>query len=304
MKDQPPLNSNDASLLRGFFYAGGVVLFFSSFTLFSRAGLSSVLGIADLAALRFGISGILLSPIILAYGLCGLRLAQAATLALLGGLGFALCAYAGFSMAPAAHAAVLLHGTLPLTTALILTVMGAGATSRSQALGFALIVIGVAAILADTVLESYRPAQLIGDGLLLLASFSWSGYGVLAKRYGVPALRAAAIVAAFSMAAYLPAYLATSASSLLNIDWKILVAQGIFQGIAIGVLSLLLYTRTVAILGAARTALTTAAVPATTLAGGMLFLAETPAPTAVAGITAVTVGMLVALSSRRLGGAR
>ncbi len=299
MKYESRLNSTETSLVRGFLFAVGVVLFFSSFTLVSRAGLTSALGIADLAALRFGVSGILLSPIVLTYGLFGLRLPQAVALALLGGLGFALCAYAGFSMAPAAHAAVLLHGTLPLTTALILGVTGVGAISRPQVLGLALIVVGVVAILSDTVLESYHPAQLLGDGLLLLASFSWSGYGVLAKRYRVPALQAAAIVAAFSMAAYLPVYLATSAPSLLNIDWKVLMVQGVFQGVAIGVLSLLLYTRTVAILGVARTALATAAVPGTTLAGGMFFLAETPAPAVAAGITVVTIGMLVALSSRQ-----
>lgn len=285
--------------MRGFLYAAGVVLFFSSFTLVSRAGLSSALGIGDLAALRFGISGVLLAPIILSYGLSGLRLVQAAMLALLGGLGFALCAYAGFSMAPAAHAAVLLHGTLPLTTALILRVTGAGLIFRRQALGLALIVAGVVAILSDTLFESYRPVQLIGDGLLLLASFCWSGYGVLAKRCGVPALQAAAIVAGLSMSAYLPVYFATSASSLLNTDWNVLIVQGIFQGFAIGVLSLLLYTRTVALLGAARTALATAAVPATTLAGGICFLAEMPAPAVVAGIAVVTIGMLVALSTRK-----
>ena len=286
-------------MVRGWFYAVGVVLFFSSFTLASRAGLSSAVGIADLMALRFGISGILLLPVILMSGLSGLSLAQGAVLALMGGLGFALCAYGGFAAAPSAHAAVLLHGSLPLTTALIVGVTGTSSISRAQYLGLALIVIGVLAILSDTVFDSHSSSQLVGDALLLLASFLWSGYGVLARRYRIPALRSAAIVAVFSMTAYLPVYLVTSATSLLSIDGKVLIAQGVFQGVAIGVLSLLLYTRTVAILGPARTALATAAVPGTTLVGGIFFLAEMPALTVIGGITLVTMGMLVALSSRK-----
>jgi hypothetical protein len=74
---------------------------FSSFTLASRLGLTGSLGLADLAALRFGIGGTLLLPILLRHGLKGVSLPAAAALALLGGLGFAPLAYAGFALAPA-----------------------------------------------------------------------------------------------------------------------------------------------------------------------------------------------------------
>ena len=92
------------------------VLLFSSFTLVSRLGLSSRLQLVDLAALRFGIGGSLLLPALLRADLRSVTWRQATALALFGGLGFALLAYTGFSLAPAAHGAVLLHGTLPLFT--------------------------------------------------------------------------------------------------------------------------------------------------------------------------------------------
>lgn len=45
------------------------VLLHASFTLVSRLGLRSVLGVADIAAIRFGTGGLLLSPVLLRHGL-------------------------------------------------------------------------------------------------------------------------------------------------------------------------------------------------------------------------------------------
>jgi len=97
-------------------YAVASVLLFSGFTLASRLGLASSLAPPDLAALRFGIGGLLMVPVLRVYGWRGVRRRDAAALALSGGLGFALLAYSGFALAPAAHGAALLHGTLPLFT--------------------------------------------------------------------------------------------------------------------------------------------------------------------------------------------
>src|SRR5215813_6022068 len=103
----------------GIAFASLSVVLFSSFTLVSRLGLTHALKLPDLAALRFGIGGTLLLPVLLRHGLRGVSLRAAAMLALLGGLGFAPLAYAGFALAPAAHGAVLLHGNYPLFTALL-----------------------------------------------------------------------------------------------------------------------------------------------------------------------------------------
>ncbi len=100
----------------------GVVALFSGFALISRMGSRTELQVHDLAMLRFGIGAALLLPVFLRSGLAGLSIRQAATLAFLGGAGFALLAYAGLFLAPATHGAALLHGTLPLTTFIALAV--------------------------------------------------------------------------------------------------------------------------------------------------------------------------------------
>lgn len=158
-----------------------VIVLFSGFTLVSRLGFSLSLTLPDIAALRFGIGGTLLLPVLLRYGLAGLRWRDAAALAFLGGIGFALFAYAGLSLAPASHGAVLLHGTLPLFTFAIVRVTSGSKAKGAHALGLSMIALGVAAMAWDSVAgATWR--QLIGDVSLLLASILWSAYGVLARR--------------------------------------------------------------------------------------------------------------------------
>jgi drug/metabolite transporter (DMT)-like permease len=276
-----------------------VVLLFSSFTLVSRLGLSaSTLTVPDLAALRFGIGGLLLAPVVLRHGLSGLRLRDAAALAFLGGLGFALLAYVGFALAPAAHGAVLLHGTLPLFTTAIVAMNAAAAIGRRRLTGIALIGVGILLMAADSVAGA-TPRQLLGDLCLLLASLCWSGYGVMARRLGVAPARAAATVAVLSAGCLLPVYALAPGKALSDAGGSELLTQALFQGVLIGAVSIFVYTRAVAALGAAETALFTAAVPPLTTLAAILLLGEVPQAAAALGVGVVTLGMIVGLSGGR-----
>ena len=176
------------------------VLLFASFTLVSRLGFSSRLALADLAALRFGIGGTLLFPVLLRADLQRVAWRDSAALALLGGLGFALLAYAGFSLAPAAHGAVLLHGTLPLFTYAVMRATSRRSGPGHGTAGIVLIAAGIALMAYDS-LAVASPRQLLGDAFLLLASLSWSSYGVLSRRLGLPPAAGAATVAVLSLSA-------------------------------------------------------------------------------------------------------
>jgi drug/metabolite transporter (DMT)-like permease len=274
-----------------------VIALFSGFTLVSRIGLTSSLRAWDLAALRFGIGGLLMLPVLLRYGLAGVNARSAVALALFGGLGFALCAYAGFASAPAAHGAVLLHGTLPLST-YVLARTGTGSSARPRIHGVLIIVIGILVMAAESAGQN-SPKQLLGDCALLLASFSWSAYGLLAHRMALPPAHSASIVAVLSMCAYLPFFLLLPQSGLASATWRELLAQGLFQGVLIGVVSIFTYSKAVATIGATRTALLTAAVPCvTTLAAGSILHEAVSAPVLL-GVGLVTAGMVVSLRSVR-----
>lgn len=276
-----------------------VVALFSGFTLVSRLGFSSALKLPDVAALRFGIGGLLLLPVFLRKRLGPVTWVQAAALAFFGGLGFALFAYTGFLLAPASHGAVLLHGTLPLFTFLAVSLLAAqpGAASGFGP-GLVMILAGIVAMSWDSVAGA-TPRQLVGDGFLLLASISWSVYGVIVKRLKIAPLHAASIVAVFSMAIYLPVYaLLPSGPSLAGAAWSDILIQAVFQGVFLGVVSIFVYTRAVALLGAQETALFTAAVPCITTGLAVVMLHEIPSATALVGVAIVTTGMVVAMRRR------
>lgn len=277
---------------------GGLsVLLFSSFTLASRWGFSSALAWPDLAALRFGIGGSLLLPVLLRRGLRGVPWRDAATLAWFGGLGFALCAYAGFALAPASHGAVLLHGTIPLFTYAITHGTVEQPRQRHHRIGIYLIALGIALMGYDSWASASR-RQLLGDAALLLASAFWSTYGVLSRRKKVPPIQSAAIVAVFSMCAFLPAYALLPGKALPYAHTGELLLQAIVQGLLIGTVSIFVYTRAVASLGASETALFTAFVPCITTLAAVPLLSEWPTHLGWAGVAVVSFGMLVALRPR------
>ena len=275
------------------------VLLFSSFTLASRLGFSGALRLPDIAALRFGIGGLLLLPVLLRHGLSGVRWRDAAALVCFGGLGFALAAYAGFSLAPAAHGAVLLHGTLPLFTFVILRLTSGERPSARRIAGILIIGCGVLLMAYDSWMHATLH-QLAGDGFLLLASLLWSAYGVWSRRLGLPPAQGAAIVAVFSMCCFLPAYAVLPGKALLLVGTRTLLVQALVQGVLIGAVSIFVYTRAVATLGPATTALFTAAVPCVTTLAAIPLLGERPSIVGALGVVTVTVGMVTALRARRL----
>jgi drug/metabolite transporter (DMT)-like permease len=282
--------------LAGIACALGSVLLFSGFTLVSRLGLRSSLGVLDLAALRFGIGGCLLLPILLKYGLRGVSLLDASLLSLCGGLGFATLAYSGFRLASAAHGTVFLHGTLTPFTYLILRATRRTPTQRVS--GVALVAAGVLLMALDSC-QTAGTRELWGDALLLLASLSWSAYSVRLRALALPPAQAAAIVAVFSMCAFFPLYACLPGKGLLTVAPRELALQALVQGVLVGATSIFVYTRAVALLGAAETTLFTAAVPCLTTLAAIPLLGERPTLPVLAGVGVVTLGLIIAARAKR-----
>lgn len=298
MPSIPPDSSTDSSRaarLDGILCAIIAVMLFASFTLVSRLGLTTTrLTLPDLAMLRFAIAGLVLFPVFIKHRLERLRRSQAFLLAVTGGLGFVLFAYAGFRLAPASHGAVLLHGTIPLFTFLLTWFVAKRPTPGARRGGLVLIMLGICAMAWDSV-HTAATWQWLGDGALLLASLCWSAYGVVAQRSTAAPMQAAAIVAMGSLVCFLPVYLMLPSSGMAAVGWRDLLLQGVFQGILLGVVSIVVYTRAVVSLGAQRTAVFTAAVPCVTVIAGLWLLGEYPSWAALSGVAAVTAGMLTAM---------
>lgn len=272
----------------------GVVILFSSFTLISKLGFASALKVTDIAAIRFFVAGTLLLPVLLNFGLKDLRVVDVIALTLSGGVGFALLAYIGFSMAPSSHGAVLLHGTLSLFSTLLAFLIFRQKFSGLRLFGLIGVFVGICAMGWDSAVESTNK-QSLGDLALLAASLSWSIYGLMAQKLQLKPAHSAAIVAVFSSLIYLPIYFFLPGKELLTSDLTQILIQIFFQGILIGAGSIFVYSMAVHILGAVETALFTAAVPCVTTIAAIFLLSEIPSVFSIVGVGFVTLGMIVAM---------
>lgn len=276
----------------GWAAAATVVVLFVGFVLVSKYGLRTALVPWDLAALRFAVAGLVMLPVALRYGLGGLGWGRTLVLSASGGLGFALCAYWGFTLAPAQHGSALIHGTLPLTTALVSCALQRTWPSRWQVACSITVTAGAAAIVGTSLVSPTR-VPVSGDLLLLGASLCWSCFGVLSSRWQTPPVAAAALVAVFSAAIYLPVYLAASIGHLHEAPLRDILQQALFQGLAVGVGSILAYSTAVACIGPSATALAAAAVPLLTAAGATLLLDEHLEASEIGGLSLLTLGIIL-----------
>lgn len=281
----------------GLLAAAGVVVLFVGFVLVSKLGLGRALDPMDLAAIRFAVAGTLMAPVVFKHRLMGLRLGQAGLLAGSGGLGFALLAYWGMSLAPANHGSALIHGTLPLTTALVVGLVAGVQPTRLQRWSLGAVSLGVVAFLA-TSLSRTGAAPLTGDLLLLAASLAWSAYGVLLRRWGARPFATSALTAVLSAMVFLPLYGLLGAGHLGAAPLQEVLWQAVFQGVFIGVGSILVYSTSVAINGASVTALAASAVPVLTAVGAWLLLDERLAAGETVGLVMVTAGVALGTISQ------
>src|SRR5438270_4035911 len=108
-----------ADYVRGALYGLAAVSIWSGWIVVARLGLRSNLTPWDIAALRFGVAGLLLLPYLFRKGLALDRLGWIGFAAIvLGGAAPVFLANTGLLFAPAAHAGALFPGTMPLMVAL------------------------------------------------------------------------------------------------------------------------------------------------------------------------------------------
>ena len=107
-----------AEYIRGALYGLAAVTIWSGWIVVARLGLRTSLTPWDIAALRFGVAGLLLLPYVMRRGLALERLGWIGLAAIvIGGGAPVLLANADLLFAPAAHAGALFPGVMPLAAA-------------------------------------------------------------------------------------------------------------------------------------------------------------------------------------------
>jgi drug/metabolite transporter (DMT)-like permease len=279
--------------LKGVIFGFAAASIWAGWSVITRLAVTTRLDAWDIAALRFGVAGLLLAPVLLRRGLARDRLGWLGLAAIIAGLGapYVLAAAGGLYFAPASDQGALNPGCMPLFVALIGAIVLGERFSSARKLGLSLIMAGALIIVVG---HAWSTSRALGDALFLVASFLSAGFTVVMLQAKLDPLHAAALVATGSLVIYLPLYLVFFGPRLAQLPLADFTVQALFQGVVVTIVALLLYGRAVALLGASGGSAFGALVPALSALFAIPLLGEWPNEKDWLGIVLITAGVYLA----------
>lgn len=278
-----------------------VVVCWSGFNIVSRFGSKGLFTPFDLAAMRYGISGLLGA----AYFLRNVPYVdwpRYLVLSIFGGLGYGLLVYSGFSFAPSAHAGIFVNGGIPFWTVVIVALSTGFRLARQTVFALLISACGLLLIGIDSLLSHHGQAEFIGDFLFLAAALSWAVFGILMRRWHIRPLLGICGIACFSMLIYWPAYLLLLPKNLPSAGWGDITLQCVYQGIIAAMLAGSLYSFANQKIGACQASMLLALVPAVSAIGAYFILDEQLTWTVILGIFVVSTGAIIGAMPGRVSG--
>ena len=292
------MNPASAHYLKGAVYGLAAAAIWASWSAMTRFAVTTSFNPWDVALLRYGLAGVLLFPVLARRGLGRDRLGWLGLAALIAGAGapYAIVAAGALRLAPAAELSALNPGCIPLFVAAIAFVFARETVSAAQKSGLALIVAGAALLIAANADggEAWSTSRSFGAVLSLLAALMWAVFTVIMRRADLDPLHAAALVSVGSLVVYLPVYLAWRGAALAQVPTAELATQFVFQGLVVTIVSLVLYGRAVALLGASGGAAFGALVPALAALIAIPLLGEWPSAADWLAIVLISAGVYLA----------
>ena len=310
--------SRTSPAARGVFCACVTIVIWVSFIIIARASSKGALSGLDIATLRILGASFVLLPLgywmnyrkTLAnsagslqvassfWGLSPLSRTLTVQMGLAGGLLYAVFSYSGFFFAPAAHASVLLPGSLPLWTSLIAWLILSQPLSRQRVTGLLLILIGDLMVGGPSLFSIFKSESVWrGDMLFILASISWSYYTVLVRQHEVKPVYATTAITVFSFFTFIPLYLILCClgllhTHLLETPFYSLAFQFFFQGVLSVVVSGITFNQMIRYFGPIRSTMITAVVPGLSALGAAFILGESMSFNVMIGLGLVTLGIV------------
>jgi len=279
---------------------GAMLLYAGQFVL-SRWSIQRSVTLWDLAALRFGAAGLLLLPVVLRHGLAsaaGVGWGRSVMLTITAGGPYTLILFAGLSLAPAGHGAVIIPGATPVVSTLLVWWWFGERASPGRLAGLVLVATGLVLVSWPGLAGGVGERTWLGDLLFVVAGILWGFFTVLARRWQVDPLRATAMMWTLAAAAYLPVYLVVAGARLLAAPRREVVFQAVYQGVGVAIVALALYSWAIRVLGASFASLFMPLIPVMGMLLAVPVLGEIPTPLQLVGVLAVSGGMALAAAGR------
>lgn len=259
----------------------------------ARHGILIGLEPTDIAFHRFVWAGVLLLPMAWRFGLRdlgGLGWGRGVLIAFLAGPTQAMASATGFTLTPLGHGAVVQPASAALGGLLLASFALGEHLSAARVVGAGLIVAGLCLFGTDA-LSTIGRHGLAGDFIFMSAGIAWAIFGTLLRRWRTDGMRAAAAIGAVSVLVYAPIHLALFGfGRMRDVPLAENLLQIFAQGMLAGVLAILLFARSVMLLGAGRAGVFPALVPGFALAIGFLTIGEAPTVMQLLGFAVVMLG--------------
>ncbi|MBS8261632.1 DMT family transporter [Roseibium polysiphoniae] len=269
-------------------WAGSLVLL--------RFGAITHLNAYDLTALRFGLAGLLLLPIVVRQGFARDRLGLKGLFVMIGGFGapyIILISYA-LRSAPASAAGAVNPGIMAVSSVLL------GAVAFKDKVGVRHVV-GILSILMGLLIPVLLSSAgfTVGQAILVLTGLMWASYALIVRKSGIAALHATAIVAVGSAAVYMPVYILFLPKQIAEAPGRDILVQMGFQGVLVSIFALYAFNRSSELLGPVTGSTLPALIPLVTLLMGFIVLDEQAGSSEAIVAIAIGIGVALILSARK-----
>jgi drug/metabolite transporter (DMT)-like permease len=280
---------------QGYIFAFAAALIWAGFILVSRMGGLSELLAFDVIAIRYTTCAAILLPIWWFKFRFKLFTPRLIICSLVGGLAYALCAFSGFQLASASHAAILLPGMMPLFIIVLSFLINKESHGLQKWLGIGIITLGIIILFAGelgvfTGAINFNMTTLLGDGWLVAAAFFWALFSVLIKRWQITPWQVTVSLALLTSLFYLPVYIAFLPKAISNAGWEDILLQAFYQGIMATIVQMIFYVKAVQNIGPSNMGAVMSIVPVISGLAAIVIFNEPVTIELVMGLVLVSLG--------------
>lgn len=280
----------------GLLFGALTVLCWASYNVAAKHGIDAGFAPVDLAALRFGVGGLVLIPLLIFGPRWRARLPSlkaTLVLTLLGGPLFSVLAVWGFTYAPLTHGVLFAPAANFIVGSLLGVLWLHEKVGRRHLVGGAVMLTGLA-VLSGVDATTLGPETLKGDLLFMATGSTWALFTALMRRWRIDPV--AGVLAQGSAAALLApvVWLVIGGGRMFEMPQDAFLTQVVFQGIVGGLGSSFAFFAAVGALGATRASMLGPMVPVAAVLMAAAVYLEPPRAIDLAGVSLVTLGLVIA----------